>query len=44
MSDRILEQPWDIEEIANYANDMKICGYFSSRKAAAEADVLVTPY
>jgi hypothetical protein len=23
---------------------MKICGYFSSRKAATEADVLVTPY
>lgn len=34
----------DIEEIGRYAQETKICGYFSSRKAAQEADVLVTPY
>ncbi|TNV83211.1 hypothetical protein FGO68_gene2312 [Halteria grandinella] len=44
MANYILEKPQDIEEIGQYAKDTKICGYFSSRKAAQEADVLITPY
>lgn len=34
----------DIEEIGKYAHESKICGYFSSRKASGEADIIITPY
>ena len=34
----------DIEEIGESAKVMKICGYFSSRKAMSEADLIITPY
>ena len=34
----------DIEEIGKFALESKICGYFSSRKAAVEADIIITPY
>ena len=34
----------DIEEIGSKASQLKICGYFGSRKAMLEADFIVTPY
>jgi hypothetical protein len=44
LSANILETPFEIEEIANLATRMKICGYYAARHAAAEADILVVPY
>eukprot|EP00347_Sterkiella_histriomuscorum_P014288 403361448 len=43
-SNIVLEKVQDIEEIGKSASELKICGYFGSRKAMAEADFIVTPY
>jgi chromosome transmission fidelity protein 1 len=34
----------DIEEIAAQSKRMQICGYYSSRQAQEDADLLVLPY
>ena len=44
LTDNIIGQPTDIEELAEHATRMQICGYFSARRAQAEADIIVTPY
>ncbi|CDW73958.1 atp-dependent rna helicase [Stylonychia lemnae] len=41
ISDSIVDKVHDIEEIGNLASSLKICGYFGSRKAMAEADVII---
>jgi len=44
LADLILDQPLDIEDIASKSKTMKVCGYYASRRAIQEADVLIVPY
>lgn len=40
----VIAKPLDIEDLSALAHQMQVCGYFASRDAAAEADIIVTPY
>jgi chromosome transmission fidelity protein 1 len=45
LSDNLIEQTHDIEELSTRCHRLKVCGYFASRQVALEkADVIVTPY
>jgi chromosome transmission fidelity protein 1 len=44
LTDNILNEPLDIEELASLSGRMKICGYYAARQAAPLADILITPY
>lgn len=44
LTQNILAEPTDIEELGSQAAKMQICGYYASRRAQTDADIIVTPY
>lgn len=44
MTDMILSEPMDIEELATLGKQRRICPYYASRSVSQETDIVLAPY